>query len=227
MTLTKIKDVFAIMKNLVLENKAAAGSNGGSGGNQPLPASEETAQLIKQVKDLKSLLLQRDSEIAILVNMVKKGKTAEDVGFAQQRTSRGGDRGPGNNSSFNDEDSETGSRHGNGSQGTAQQRQAQAQQQAAQARQQRSFQEQQQLAQMQREKENQERLIKRHLFGVPPPTDRNIFDDAQGKFCHTLSCFFLYGNVLEAYATFLFFAPHVRITVEISVQYVLYDTAVL
>lgn len=190
MTLTKIKDVFAIMKNLVLENKAAAGSGGAD--KQALPASEEAAQLIKQVNDLKSLLLQRDSEIAILVNMVKKGKTVEDVGYAQQRTSRGTDRSQSANHNFNDEDSDAGSTGhgnlGNGSQSTAQQRQIQAQQQAAQARQQRSFQEQQQLAQMQREKENQERLIKRHLFGVPPPADRNIFDDAQGMTFIVLYC---------------------------------------
>lgn len=205
MTLTKIKDVFGIMKNLVLENKSAAASaGGGSGEKQSLPASEETAQLVKQVKDLKSLLLQRDSEIAILVNMVKKGKTAEDVSYAQQRTSRGSDdrtpSGNHNNSTYNDEDSESGAtgRGGKGSQSTAAQRQLQAQQQAAQARAQRSFQEQQQLAQMQREKENQERLIKRHLFGVPPPTDRNIFDDAQGTTTFLL-CLLLEYHIFAIY----------------------------
>ena len=39
------------------------------------PSSDESDQeLLNQVKDLKSCLLQRDNEIAILVNMVKKGK---------------------------------------------------------------------------------------------------------------------------------------------------------
>jgi hypothetical protein len=32
-----------------------------------------------QIKDLKALLFQRDTEISILVSMVKKGKTADDV----------------------------------------------------------------------------------------------------------------------------------------------------
>lgn len=41
--------------------------------------SEEIEKLDKKVRDLKSLLLQRDSEITILVNMVKQGKTERDV----------------------------------------------------------------------------------------------------------------------------------------------------
>ena len=37
-------------------------------------SAQSDQELVSQVKDLKSCLLQRDNEIAILVNMVKKGK---------------------------------------------------------------------------------------------------------------------------------------------------------
>jgi len=187
MTLTKIKDAFAIMKNLVLEssNNKSSENNATNSASSNADTSEETAALKQQVKDLKSLLLQRDNEIAILVNMVQKGKTAQDVGNARNRASRGGDT-PNNGNSgrggFNDEDSD-GSPSGRSSAqpgSSLQQMQASAQA-AAQQRQQRSYQEQQQLERMQREKENQERLIKRHLFGVPPPPDRNIFEDPAGS----------------------------------------------
>ena len=186
MTLTKIKDSFAIMKNLVLENANNSGNNNNNTASSNADTSEETTALRQQVKDLKSLLVQRDSEIVILVNMVQKGKTAEDVGQARQRASRGGS---GSSTGFNDDDSDSGpasrpngNRSANGSNGeeqlTAAQMAAQAHQQH---RAQRSYQEQQQLERMQREKENQERIIKRHLFGVPPPADRNIFEDPAGE----------------------------------------------
>lgn len=196
MTLTKIKDAFAIMKNLVLEasnNKSDNNNTSNNNSSNYADTSEETAALRQQVKDLKSLLLQRDNEIAILVNMVQKGKTAQDVGNARNRASRGGDT-PSNGSSgrggFNDEDSD-GSPSGRSSAqpgSSLQQMQASAQA-AAQQRQQRSYQEQQQLERMQREKENQERLIKRHLFGVPPPSDRNVFEDPAGTYFSFYDCF--------------------------------------
>ena len=37
-------------------------------------SAQSDQELVSQVKDLKSCLLQRDNEIAILVHMVKKGK---------------------------------------------------------------------------------------------------------------------------------------------------------
>ena len=43
---------------------------------------------MKQISDLKSCLLQRDNEISILVNMVKKGKTVDDVVTARDRSAR-------------------------------------------------------------------------------------------------------------------------------------------
>lgn len=186
MTLTKIKDSFAIMKNLVLENANNSGNNSNNTASSNADTSEETAALRQQVKDLKSLLVQRDSEIVILVNMVQKGKTAEDVGQARQRASRGGS---GSSTEFNDDDSDSGpasrpngNRSTNGGNGEEQLTAAQMATQAHQQhRAQRSYQEQQQLERMQREKENQERIIKRHLFGVPPPADRNIFEDPAGE----------------------------------------------
>lgn len=42
------------------------------------------AHSLLQVKDLKSCLLQRDNEIAILVNMVKKGKKGAGVEVEEQ-----------------------------------------------------------------------------------------------------------------------------------------------
>jgi hypothetical protein len=202
MTLTKIKDAFAIMKNLVLENyqKGSSNNNNNGGSNNDTSASDidpaEAAQAAKQVKDLKSLLVQRDSEIAILVNMVKKGKTIDEVGGAAQRSSRGSDR------MYPDEDSESVHSDVRRSQSsnTATMQMGQQQQQKMNAQQQRSFQQQQAQQQAQRERENQERLIQRHLFGVPPPTDRSIFDDAAGVFpiksFNTRSTFFCLINVL-------------------------------
>jgi hypothetical protein len=199
LTLTKIKDVFAIMKNLVLEGGAGGAGGGGGGGgrsggggaggkDENIASSrdagnEDTDKLVRQVKELKSLLLQRDSEIQILVNMVQKGKTVEDVSGAQMRASRGG--GGRTGGMTGDDESESGyvSRGPRGGEGSV------MDQSAAWARGSgRSFAEQQQLAQMQREKENQERLIKRHLFGVPPPTDRAVFDDAAGMYENRPMC---------------------------------------
>ena len=60
LTLAKIKDAFAVFKNLVLEARASAGPAGpgpslGPGADQ---ISDEAAQ--KQIKELRSCLLQRD-----------------------------------------------------------------------------------------------------------------------------------------------------------------------
>ncbi len=75
MTLTKIRDVHAIFKNLVLE----AREEGGGGSGDP--------ELEKQVGQLRNSLQQRDNEIAILVNMVKQGKKMP--GTAEAKDSRG------------------------------------------------------------------------------------------------------------------------------------------
>jgi kinesin family protein 6/9 len=87
-TLTKMKDVVVIMKNLVLEsrcNNTNTSNNNNSKRNSKSDNDDEVVVLLKQVKDLQSSLLQRDHEISILVNMVKKGKNEGDV----RQSSRG------------------------------------------------------------------------------------------------------------------------------------------
>ena len=159
LTLTKIKDVFAIMKNLVLENfqksRSQVESPRGGGG----PIGGESEQLQQQVKDMKSLLLQRDNELAILVNMVKKGKTADDVISGSSSSGRMQQQ---DNSNM---DAKAGAATQQGKQSMSLSQLSKTQQQ------------QQQL-------ERQEKVVKRHLFGVPPPTDKNVFDDGAGQFIH-------------------------------------------
>ena len=95
LSLTKIKDEFAIFKNIVLETRAKAAQHGSSshqGGNKMLLDDGELLSIdaSKQVKDLKSMLLQRDNEISILVSMVKNGKSVDDVRSSSGATSRNG-----------------------------------------------------------------------------------------------------------------------------------------
>jgi hypothetical protein len=160
--LTKIKDSFAILKNLVLEARANGGTKrlnddeeDGSA-KQRQHASEEA--LCKQIRDLKSQVLQRDTEINILVNMVKQGKTAQDV-------EGGGTRGDGNRGADADNkyfvEQETDNRRflsseKNNKNPTQSQSEMKLQNDRA-------------------------KLIQRHLFGVPPPSDPLIFEDAAGN----------------------------------------------
>ena len=93
LTLTKLREAFRVFKEMVVEAQRSSG-NGSSGDsssgsyNGAVTSSQTDEAINKQVADLKSCLLQRDNEIAILVNMVKKGKTAEDVGMASRGASR-------------------------------------------------------------------------------------------------------------------------------------------
>ena len=215
LTLTKIKDAFAIMKNLVLEalNKSSSSSssngNGGNnaGGNSSSRGmnvgdiSEDVKLMNKQVSDLKALLLQRDNEIAILVNMVKKGKTVEDVGMSIQRSSRVGSHdiisatstGGGSSRRSRDEeekDYDTARRIGSSSNSSSSNDISQQQQQSMKPNNSSnknnsnlSYQQQKLELQRDREKETQELIIKRHLFGVSPPTnDLSILDDMSKSF---------------------------------------------
>ena len=68
LSLTKLKESFGIFKSFVRDGGGTGRGGGGGGGG-----SDEYAG---QIEDLKACLLQRDNEIAILVNMVKKGKQA-------------------------------------------------------------------------------------------------------------------------------------------------------
>ena len=96
LSLTKIKDAFAIFKNIVLETRAKTsqqhGNSNHQGGNKILLDDGELLSIdaSKQVKDLKSMLLQRDNEISILVSMVKNGKSVDDVRSSSGATSRNG-----------------------------------------------------------------------------------------------------------------------------------------
>ena len=172
LTLTKIKEVFKIFKDLVQEAAAEGGGGGGRGGGpsgkgggaEGLSAEDlaELERFRQQVRDMKSLLVQRDSEINILVNMVKKNKTVDlpdnygggggngeggELNFAmikeqlQQQPAQPKPRGP--------------------------PRQAQAKDEASNGR---------------MSKELQARIIERHLFGVPPPPDVKIFEDSEASF---------------------------------------------
>jgi kinesin family member 6/9 len=210
MTLTKIKDAFAVFKNLVLEARARVANsleNNDSSKNQPAMLNEDGQVLIKQVDDLKSCLLQRDNEIAILVNMVKKGKTADDVGMASRGASRSDGNIGGGGISAQQHAMKLQDQQPRGARPRAEQQQEQYEEEQRrkengeynakledsepqqrnsipkQSQQQSGSQyEQLQRREVEREKEKNELIIKRHLFGVPPPNDRKIFDDAALSF---------------------------------------------
>lgn len=174
MTLTKIKDSFAIFKNLVLESKANSSSSNSASLSQTRPTEEskENSELSSQLNDLRSCLLQRDNEIAILVNMVKKGKTADDVGIASRGTSR---------ATF--DNTKVAEREVDRSSNTVSDFSSSPKSQIrSESQNQKSFLQMQQQQQREREVARDEKIIKRHLFGVPPPTDREIFDDAAASF---------------------------------------------
>ncbi len=193
MTLTKIKDAFAVLKNLVLEARSKVGGNSNIG-HQSV-SGEDGAVLMRQVEDLRSCLIQRDNEIAILVNMVKKGKTADDVGMASRGASRSDSVEQKNVMSAsqkaaqlqeqqveeeNRKVSEFKSKQLKSNTDAGPQSSARGVQQQPQPR--LSEYEQIQKREKEREKEKNELIIKRHLFGVPPPADRSIFDDAAKSF---------------------------------------------
>lgn len=173
MSLTRIKDAFAIFKNLVLESR-------GSGGGANAPAvSEGDPELTRQVEDLRSCLLQRDTEIAILVNMVKKGKVnvlvdSSDTDASVGATSLSNDRlGPLDDFGLSRGASlhaSNGSKHSargdvNGSKKEIDTKASVSTTPSSQST-------------LKEDREN--RIVKRHLFGVPPPDDRRIFDDMSG-----------------------------------------------
>lgn len=123
LTLTVIKDCFAIFKNMVIEARVNSKGEGICDNR----AVDDDGCLQKQIKDLKSCLLQRDNEIAILVNMVKKGKIADDIIGSQA----------------DEDNSQTDFKRSSNVKVDS----------------------------------KEEKLIRRHLHGVPPPDDRTILDD--------------------------------------------------
>lgn len=159
LTLTKITDSFAILKNLVLEARASVGGkrldddvDEGPAARQRSQAAEEA--LCKQVRDLHSQILQRDTEINILVNMVKQGKTSQDVDSGS-----GGGRNSNKHTSDQFSDEKRSASFEKSSQKPPQQSQSELKMQNDRAK-----------------------LIQRHLFGVSPPDDPRIFEDAAGDF---------------------------------------------
>jgi hypothetical protein len=157
LTLTKIKDSFAILKNLVLEARASVGTKrldddeNDESARKRQEASEET--LCKEIRDLKSQVLQRDTEINILVNMVKQGKTVQDV--------EGGSAMGGKNGNVGDD-------------------------RGQELHERRSFATEKNKKSLHLQSEmkmqnDQTKLIQRHLFGVPPPSDPLVFEDAAGN----------------------------------------------
>ena len=166
LTVTKIKDTYAVFKSLVLEARRGTGTGGLSmGGGGGGVVSEEMDSLLKQLKDCKSCLLQRDNEISILVNMVKKSK-ANGNG-----SGGGGGGGGGGGDHFSEEDQMA----------FAQAKQAVVRGGGGGASHKLHQQQQQQLPPPDLREQRMEKLIKRHLFGVPPPDDKEIFDDMSSE----------------------------------------------
>jgi kinesin family protein 6/9 len=213
LTLTKLREAFKVFKLLVVEaKKSNGGDSGGDGGGPKEMSKAEVDQVAgKQIADLKSCLLQRDNEIAILVNMVKKGKTAEDVGTASRGTSRpkpqsqqlgasmesGATSGVGDSTllSASQMTSVFGEKSGkvrdandlNSSMNTSIETTSSMSIAAgggaeAARKRQKSQLEVMQEREQKREALKQQLILDRHLFGVPPPNDRAIFDDAAKSF---------------------------------------------
>lgn len=165
LTLTKIRDAFAVLKNLVLESRQT------QVGAQHGPGDEK---LQRQVSELRAVLQQRDGEIEILVNMVKKGKTALDVGHASRASSSSG--GGGDDRAFTQHPDTRRQQEGFVGGGDGE-RNMLSERSTIDVRRTKQTLAEQKIA---REQANQERLIQRHLFGVRPPTDSRIFEDAAG-----------------------------------------------
>jgi kinesin family member 6/9 len=213
LTLTKLREAFKVFKLLVVEAKKSSGGGGGGdgGGSREMSKAEVDQVAGKQIADLKSCLLQRDNEIAILVNMVKKGKTAEDVGTASRGTSRpkpqsqqlGASMDSGATSAVSDSTllsasqmtSVFGEKSGkqrdasdlNSSMNTSIETTSSMSIAAgggaeAARKRQKSQLEVMQEREQKREAQKQQLILDRHLFGVPPPNDRAIFDDAAKSF---------------------------------------------
>jgi hypothetical protein len=163
LTLTKIKLAFSILKKLVIEARANTDRTPGDSRNVPGiegTGPADSSDLARQVKDLQSCLLQRDNEIAILVNMVKKGKTIDD-----------GSAGGGGSRSMDDS-----SRGESREDFAAQSKQSSSSNRGARGR-------GEGLAEVVAKPSREEIIIKRHLYGVPPPEDKAVFDDMSRKIC--------------------------------------------
>jgi kinesin family protein 6/9 len=149
--LNKIKRAFLCLKDLYLEVRSDIKSVKDVDDNR----ASDSSSLAKEARDLKSLLLQRDNEIAILVGMVKKGQTVDDIVVsdrAKSSSSAPSDKALPNKVVSSARDIE-------------------------EVRERRSAPSPESQLQ-QREK----KIIQRHLFGIAPPDDKSLFDDPAACF---------------------------------------------
>ncbi len=140
MSLVRIKAAFSAFRTLVHESKS-------NNSHHSTATSGEQDILLKQIEDLKSLLAQRDSEINILVNMVKKGKQIEYPRNADLKKSLKDDR------ILSDEKSSLSTKEPG---------------------------EDTQIGKKVKS-DHKEMIVKKHLFGVAPPTEAKVFEDAAGE----------------------------------------------
>jgi kinesin family protein 6/9 len=169
MSLTRIKDAFAIFKNLVLGARGAGGTSSASA------ATAGDPDMLRQVEDLRSCLLQRDTEIAILVNMVKKGKNSAPSGA---NVSEAGPAEFYGNDEYSESGSQPQSQPVSGGNSRARQGDAGGAKEDMPARSVKATAKAQSV--LKEDREN--RIVKRHLFNVPPPDDRRMFDDMSACF---------------------------------------------
>ena len=131
---------------------------------------------ISYMKDLPCL----KQEIAILVNMVKAGKTVGDVSSSM---SRGSDRA--DEASFVEAPGSQADRRAAGVRGGESKEELMMMERASKEARMKQFAKQQQRdreLEQQREREREDKILKRHLFGVPPPSDK----------VYNFSCFVIY-----------------------------------
>ena len=161
LTITKIKSAFRIFKSLISDIRCGEGVNMR---NDLL--SNLKSDSCGEVAALKSCLLQRDNEIAILVNMVKKGKTIDDISLAQMRN-------VGSNGEVMKEfapnaislKSNEVNRLNSGESGEDGEFEVSTSRQES-----REMQHEQGM-------KFEEQIVKKHLFGIPPPDDKTLFED--------------------------------------------------
>lgn len=165
LTLTKLKETFRLFKEYVVECKSHGPTAAGG------PVSAEKEELLKHIQDLKACLLQRDNEIAILVNMVKKGKTANDVMTAVVATTpqeRGAARDGRKTLLAAEEEKER-------------EEEVSAKRRGEQAVTKEETHSKRTVAALPPQVMNkEEKMIQKFLFGIPPPDDRRLLESASG-----------------------------------------------
>ena len=160
LTLTKIKTAFGIFKSLISEIRKIAGEDRSNDSTLSGNSSDEVA-------DLKSCLLQRDNEIAILVNMIKKGKTMNDISEARARSVES-----------DDDAKEVVSSRKNPGKWEEEKKDSHSSLAAATCDLKQSYIYQKpQKVQWQREMKREQQIVKKYLYGVPPPDDKSLFED--------------------------------------------------